>query len=223
MNATTAEVVHVLKAQRFLARWRYIRRRHGRDSPLGRHRRHRPVARNFRVRPWRHKHLRHGPISLHDQRSHMAGHARHSRLLGRCRRPQHDARRCEEPRTLRSRQLLCYPRGENGRSGARTYDYALHHGRRERALYIYDRRRAQSPRPTQWRSYADLKNLRYYFEIVTNPGIYYIDLTKLDLYDGAPVLKFDTAKYTDVVGCANKELPPVRPPSLRCIEQRPHG
>lgn len=59
---------------------------------------------------------------------------------------------------------------------------------------------------TQWRSYADLKNLRYYFEIVTNPGIYYIDLTKLDLYDGAPVLKFDTAKYTDVVGCANKEL-----------------
>ena len=59
---------------------------------------------------------------------------------------------------------------------------------------------------TQWRSYADLKNRRYYFEIVTNPGYYYVDLTKLDLYDGAPVLKLDTSKTSDLVGCANSRL-----------------
>lgn len=59
---------------------------------------------------------------------------------------------------------------------------------------------------TQWRSYADLKNRRYYFEIVTNPGYYYVDLTKLYLYDGAPVLKLDTSKTSDLVGCANSRL-----------------
>lgn len=59
---------------------------------------------------------------------------------------------------------------------------------------------------TQWRSYADLKNRRYYFEIVTNPGYYYVDLTKLDLYDGAPVLKLDTSRTSDLVGCANSHL-----------------
>lgn len=59
---------------------------------------------------------------------------------------------------------------------------------------------------TQWRSYADLRDRRYYFDIVTNPGIYYIDLTRLDLYEGAPVLKLDTSKETSIVGCANKYL-----------------
>ncbi|MDE6528617.1 MAG: linear amide C-N hydrolase, partial [Muribaculaceae bacterium] len=38
---------------------------------------------------------------------------------------------------------------------------------------------------TQWRSYSDLKNRRYYFDVVTNPGYYYVDLMKLDLYEGA--------------------------------------
>lgn len=59
---------------------------------------------------------------------------------------------------------------------------------------------------TQWRSYADLRDRKYYFDIVTNPGIYYIDLMKLDLYEGAPVLKLDTAKDTQIVGCANSHL-----------------
>lgn len=59
---------------------------------------------------------------------------------------------------------------------------------------------------TQWRSFAELRDRRYYFDIVTNPGLYYIDLTKLDLYDGAPVLKLDTAKDTQIVGCANSHL-----------------
>lgn len=59
---------------------------------------------------------------------------------------------------------------------------------------------------TQWRSYADLKNKRYYFDIVTNPGYYYIDLSKCDLRKGAPVLKLDTAKDTHIIGEANHAL-----------------
>lgn len=59
---------------------------------------------------------------------------------------------------------------------------------------------------TQWRSFADLKNLRYYFDIVTDSGIYYVDLTRLDLYPGAPVLKLDTSKATNLTGCANSHL-----------------
>lgn len=59
---------------------------------------------------------------------------------------------------------------------------------------------------TQWRSFANLRDRRYYFDIVTNPGMYYIDLTKLDLYNGAPVLKLDTSKDTLIVGCANSHL-----------------
>lgn len=59
---------------------------------------------------------------------------------------------------------------------------------------------------TQWRSFADAKNKRYYFDIVTNYGVYYIDLEHLDLYKGAPVLKLDTSLHKQFAGCINKEL-----------------
>ena len=59
---------------------------------------------------------------------------------------------------------------------------------------------------TQWRSYSDIKNRRYYFDLVTNPGYYYIDLNKVDLRKGAPVLKLDTSKTSDLVGEANGRL-----------------
>lgn len=59
---------------------------------------------------------------------------------------------------------------------------------------------------TQWRSYADIKNHRYYFDIVTNMGIYYIDLNKCDLKKGAKIMKFDTSKITNIVGEGNKYL-----------------
>lgn len=59
---------------------------------------------------------------------------------------------------------------------------------------------------TQWRSYSDIKDRRYYFDIVTNPGYYYVDLTKCDLRKGAPVMKLDTSKETMLVGEANHAL-----------------
>lgn len=59
---------------------------------------------------------------------------------------------------------------------------------------------------TQWRSFSDITNLRYYFDIVTNPGIFYIDLGKLNLAKGAPVLKIDTSKSADFVGDETERL-----------------
>lgn len=64
---------------------------------------------------------------------------------------------------------------------------------------------------TQWRSFCDLKNRRYYFDIVTNLGVYYIDLLKCDLRPGAPVLKFDTSKNTTQVGDITNLLVPGQP------------
>lgn len=59
---------------------------------------------------------------------------------------------------------------------------------------------------TQWRSYANTRDLRYYFDIVTNPGYYYVDLNKVNLKPGAPVLKLDTAKEKMLVGDATKSF-----------------
>lgn len=53
---------------------------------------------------------------------------------------------------------------------------------------------------TQWRSFANLRDRRYYFDIVTNLGVYYVDLNRCNLRKGAPVLKFDTQKNTDIMG-----------------------
>ena len=59
---------------------------------------------------------------------------------------------------------------------------------------------------TQWRTYANVRDRRYYFELVTNPGYYYVDLNTLDLKKGAAVLKLDTSKTADLVGNANSRL-----------------
>lgn len=59
---------------------------------------------------------------------------------------------------------------------------------------------------TQWRTYSVPCNLRYYFDFVTNPGYYYIDLNKVNLANGAPVLKLDTSKTSDLVGDVTKKM-----------------
>lgn len=59
---------------------------------------------------------------------------------------------------------------------------------------------------TQWRSYADIKNRRYFFDIVTNFGIYYIDLNHVLLTKGSPILKLDTSKETNLMGDATHAL-----------------
>lgn len=59
---------------------------------------------------------------------------------------------------------------------------------------------------TQWRSFSNIRDKRYYFDLVTNPGLFYVDLNKCDLRPGAPVMKIDTSKSSDYVGDATRHL-----------------
>ena len=59
---------------------------------------------------------------------------------------------------------------------------------------------------TQWRSYANTRDLRYYFDVVTNDGIFYIDLNQCDLREGKPVMKLDVSKSRLYVGNATGHL-----------------
>ncbi len=77
--------------------------------------------------------------------------------------------------------------------------------------YTYEIEGMPNLSSTQWRSYSDIRDGRYYFDLVTNPGYYYIDLKSLNLKKGAPVLKLDTSKTTDLVGNANSRLVPSKP------------
>ena len=72
--------------------------------------------------------------------------------------------------------------------------------------YTYEIETEPNVSSTQWRSYADIRDKRYYFDIETNPGYYYVDLEKCDLRPGAKILKLDTAKHTQMIGEANKYL-----------------
>ncbi len=72
--------------------------------------------------------------------------------------------------------------------------------------YLYEVNGDPNVSSTQWRSYADLSLRRYYFDLVTNPGVFYIDLTKVDLSEGAPVLKIDTSKSSGFVGDCTDRL-----------------
>lgn len=64
---------------------------------------------------------------------------------------------------------------------------------------------------TQWRSYAVPNSGRYYFELVNNLGCYYVDLNKVNLKPGASVLKLNTAEGKDLVGDVTKHLKKVAP------------
>ncbi len=59
---------------------------------------------------------------------------------------------------------------------------------------------------TQWRSFSNIRDRRYYFDVVTNPGIFYVDLNKCDLRPGASVMKLDVAKSSDYLGDVTSKL-----------------
>lgn len=56
---------------------------------------------------------------------------------------------------------------------------------------------------TQWTSLADCTGGKYYFRPATSTGAVWIDLGRLILTPGAPVLKLDMAKHATASGCAN--------------------
>lgn len=67
---------------------------------------------------------------------------------------------------------------------------------------------------TQWRSISDINRLRYYFKFSDSGGLFYVDMSRLMLTPGSPVLKLDTADHSDFYGCINhllKESEPFTP------------
>lgn len=72
--------------------------------------------------------------------------------------------------------------------------------------YTYQVETEPNVSSTQWRSFANLRDKRYYFDIVTNPGLYYVDLSDLDLRPGQPIRKLDTANSSTLLGNVNKAL-----------------
>lgn len=66
--------------------------------------------------------------------------------------------------------------------------------------YTYNIKGEPNLSATQWRSYANLRDVRYYFDIVTNLGVFYVDLTQCNLQPGATVLRLDTSRTQGLVG-----------------------
>ena len=59
---------------------------------------------------------------------------------------------------------------------------------------------------TQWRSVSDLTDRNYYFKFADSYGDFWIDLGRLSLTPGSPILKLDTSEHIELYGCANKYL-----------------
>lgn len=72
--------------------------------------------------------------------------------------------------------------------------------------YLYTIETEPNVSSTQWRSYSNIRDRRYYFDIVINQGVFYIDLKRCDLAPGAPVMKLDTSKSHDYIGDVTDRL-----------------
>lgn len=59
---------------------------------------------------------------------------------------------------------------------------------------------------TQWRSISDVTASCYHFKFAYSTADFYVDLNKLLLKPGSPILKLDTTKYHDLAGCVNGRL-----------------
>lgn len=77
--------------------------------------------------------------------------------------------------------------------------------------YLYTVDSEPNVSSTQWRSFCNLRDKLYYFDMAVNLGVYYIDLGKIDLRKGAPVLKLLTAEHRNITGDANKYLVRTKP------------
>lgn len=59
---------------------------------------------------------------------------------------------------------------------------------------------------TQWTSISDATGGKYYFRFATSTGFLWIDMGRLQLNVGAPILKLDNTKHRGLTGCANEYL-----------------
>lgn len=78
-------------------------------------------------------------------------------------------------------------------------------------LYTLDTAAEPNVSSTQWRSFSNLRDKRYYWDLVTHLGVVYIDLNKCDLREGAPVMKLEVSKHPEAIGEANNLLEVSKP------------
>lgn len=64
---------------------------------------------------------------------------------------------------------------------------------------------------TQWRSFSNLRDKRYYFDLAVANGLWYVDLTKCLLTPGSPVMKITTSEMLNACGDQTAALKPVAP------------
>lgn len=59
---------------------------------------------------------------------------------------------------------------------------------------------------TQWTSISDLTGGKYYFRFADSTGNMWVDMGRLRLNVGAPILKLDTSNHFNLTGCINGSL-----------------
>ena len=64
---------------------------------------------------------------------------------------------------------------------------------------------------TQYRTVADIPQMRYYYEGVLNPTVFWVDFENLDLSEGAPVKKLDLRGFQLLSGEVSDRFEPAEP------------
>lgn len=64
---------------------------------------------------------------------------------------------------------------------------------------------------TQWRTISDHKAKRYYYDSVFNPGIFWVDVDKLDLSEGAKPMKLELTALPMLYGEVSSDFKPAEP------------
>jgi len=95
--------------------------------------------------------------------------------------------------------------------------------RREALASVFSQMRAVSPplgmsdpeKPnissTLYRIVADSDSKRYYFDNVLDPSVFYVDLSSVDLSEGAETMKLDVMGPVDLSGDVSKKFTPAKP------------
>lgn len=68
---------------------------------------------------------------------------------------------------------------------------------------------------TRWRTVADLTKRAYYFESTISPNVIWVNLDKLQLKKGGPVLKLDLVNTLDRIGDVTGQFKPSKPFEFR--------
>ena len=69
--------------------------------------------------------------------------------------------------------------------------------------------------PTQWLCVSDLTHRRFYFELTNMPSLVWVDLEKMDLSEGAPVMMFDPGGDLEAAGDISRRFHQQKPPEFQ--------